>query len=225
MTDSKFCEHGVNVGLKNPPVFCGQCPPDTITKLRGEIVILHSANARGASMVNEINVARAAFARRLGDALGISEDDSIIAAIEKLRADLAKMTPSPEVRAAIIACADVAAAAMHRTSGNPYTGLVFDWLAALPPDAEKPVPCPDCADGAYPHYGGAPGSDFAGPTDADIVVTDRFGVEHHTPKGAFIFARRDPAPRETWPSNFREDPDCPGLGTWFCPSCGGKETA
>lgn len=145
--------------------------------------------------------------------------------IEALRADLAKMTPSPEVRAAIIACADVAAAALHRTSGNPYTGLVFDWLAALPPDAEKPVPCPDCADGAYPHYGGAPGSDFAGPTDADIVVTDRFGVEHHTPKGAFIFARRDPAPRETWPSNFREDPDCPGLGTWFCPSCGGKETA
>lgn len=37
MTDSKFCEHGVNVGLKNPPVFCGQCPPDTIESLRAQL--------------------------------------------------------------------------------------------------------------------------------------------------------------------------------------------
>lgn len=37
MTDSKFCEHGVNVGLKNPPVFCGQCPPDTIATLRADL--------------------------------------------------------------------------------------------------------------------------------------------------------------------------------------------
>ena len=78
-----------------------------IATLRGEIVILHSANARGASMVNEINVARAAFARRLGDALGISEDDSIIAAIEKLRADLARVTGErDEARANACRCAD-----------------------------------------------------------------------------------------------------------------------
>ena len=37
MTDSKFCEHGVNVGLKNPSVFCGQCPPDTIESLRAQL--------------------------------------------------------------------------------------------------------------------------------------------------------------------------------------------
>lgn len=27
-------------------------------------------------------------------------------------------------------------------------------------------------------------------------------------------------PREQWPDNFREDPDFPGMGTYWCPHCG-----
>ncbi|WP_229510776.1 MULTISPECIES: hypothetical protein [unclassified Massilia] len=27
-------------------------------------------------------------------------------------------------------------------------------------------------------------------------------------------------PREQWPDNFAEDPDSPGLGTYWCPVCG-----
>jgi len=27
-------------------------------------------------------------------------------------------------------------------------------------------------------------------------------------------------PKEQWPSNFEEDPQCPGLGIWSCKHCG-----
>lgn len=27
-------------------------------------------------------------------------------------------------------------------------------------------------------------------------------------------------PKTDWPKNYEEDPDCPGLGTWWCPHCG-----
>lgn len=30
-------------------------------------------------------------------------------------------------------------------------------------------------------------------------------------------------PRDTWPKNFREDPDCEGCGTYeYCPHCAGE---
>lgn len=32
-------------------------------------------------------------------------------------------------------------------------------------------------------------------------------------------------PRDQWPSNFREDPDCAGLGTYWCPHCGSGKPA
>ncbi len=27
-------------------------------------------------------------------------------------------------------------------------------------------------------------------------------------------------PKSEWPDNFEEDPDCPGMGTYWCPHCG-----
>lgn len=30
-------------------------------------------------------------------------------------------------------------------------------------------------------------------------------------------------PREQWPDNFIEDPEVPGLGVYFCPSCGKEQ--
>jgi hypothetical protein len=27
-------------------------------------------------------------------------------------------------------------------------------------------------------------------------------------------------PESEWPDNYREDPDCPGCGTYWCPHCG-----
>lgn len=71
----------------------------------------------------------------------------------------------------------------------------------------------------YPHYGGAPGRDFVGPTPRDIDVGD-----HVVPAGTLAFMQRESAPREMWPANFREDEECPGLGVWSCPVCLGTKT-
>lgn len=54
----------------------------------------------------------------------------------------------------------------------------------------------------YPYWGRAPGG--------DRVIFDESGI---------VFAQGDPAPRETWPKNFREDPEMPGFGSYFCPRC------
>lgn len=33
-------------------------------------------------------------------------------------------------------------------------------------------------------------------------------------------------PKEEWPSNYQEDPECPGMGVWWCEHCGeGKPDA
>lgn len=53
------------------------------------------------------------------------ERDEARAELARLRARL----PSEEERAAIIACVDVACAALHRTNGHPHTALAFQWLA------------------------------------------------------------------------------------------------
>lgn len=35
-----------------------------------------------------------------------------------------------------------------------------------------------------------------------------------------------PLPKDEWPSNYQEDPDAPGFGTYWCPVCGeGKPEA
>lgn len=26
-------------------------------------------------------------------------------------------------------------------------------------------------------------------------------------------------PKDDWPENYQEDPDCPGMGTYWCPHC------
>lgn len=111
-----------------------------------------------------------------------------------------------------------------RPYGDPYRAWsrVNEALRAHATGVDAPrvdSVCEECADGAYPYYGGAPGRDYAGPSEKDSTYTDRDGRMHTIPAGAFIFAQRDPAPREQWPANFTEDPDCPGLGTWSCPKC------
>lgn len=55
----------------------------------------------------------------------------------------------------------------------------------------------DC--GCYPHYGVAPHDCFW-----------RIGKP---------FGESRVHPRSSWPANFIEDPDVPGLGTYLCPSC------
>lgn len=64
MNDSKFCEHGVNVGLKNPPVFCGQCPPDTIATLRADLATETAAHE---DRCREVAALRADLARVTGE--------------------------------------------------------------------------------------------------------------------------------------------------------------
>jgi hypothetical protein len=29
-----------------------------------------------------------------------------------------------------------------------------------------------------------------------------------------------PLPAEKWPDGYTEDPDCPGMGVWWCQHCG-----
>lgn len=65
------------------------------------------------------------------------------------------------------------------------------------------MPCEMCTDpdgeGCFPVYG--------------------VGPHTHTTFGANSFATVH-LPPEQWPSNYQEDPDCPGCGTWWCPNCG-----
>jgi hypothetical protein len=56
----------------------------------------------------------------------------------------------------------------------------------------------------------------------------QYGVGPHTCfykiPGAVI-GQSQPLPQEQWPDNYIEDPECPGMGTYFCPYCGdGKPT-
>lgn len=68
-------------------------------------------------------------------------------------------------------------------------------------------------DGCWCHYGHGPG------VKCGFMQT----VEGSSPPGVLL-PPTAPAPREEWPANFREDPECPGLGVWTCDACMAKET-
>lgn len=59
----------------------------------------------------------------------------------------------------------------------------------------------DCE--CYPYWGREPGADYHEIVDGRVVFGQR---------------ERGDAP-ETWPANFRPDPEMPGFGTYFCPVC------
>lgn len=50
-----------------------------------------------------------------------------------------------------------------------------------------------------------------------------YGVAPHTHNiknpGSFI-GSTEVLDKSKWPDNFKEDPDCEGLGTYVCPDCG-----
>ena len=61
-------------------------------------------------------------------------------------------------------------------------------------------------------------------TDPDgLPCFPQYGVGPHTCfykyPGATL-GQSQPLPREQWPENYMEDPDCPGHGVWWCPECG-----
>lgn len=67
--------------------------------------------------------------------------------------------------------------------------------------------CPVCDDGegscVFPYYGVAP---------------------HTHNFGAGLGYSTTILPKDQWPENFQEDPDCPGLGVYLrCPECGAGE--
>lgn len=47
-----------------------------------------------------------------------------------------------------------------------------------------------------------------------------YGVGPHTHAGAQITGSTQPLPKNEWPSNYREDEACPGMGVWWCSHCG-----
>ncbi len=66
--------------------------------------------------------------------------------------------------------------------------------------------CPSCTDpdtGEYlcPHYGVGPHTCY-----------------HKIPNA--VIGQSQPLPKSEWPKNYVEDPDCPGMGIWYCPDCG-----
>jgi hypothetical protein len=74
------------------------------------------------------------------------------------------------------------------------------------------MPCELCDDSegvcVFPYYGVAP------------HVHDVTGRESHADPMAIMGSTRV-LPKSEWPSNFQEDPECPGLGTYtHCPRCG-----
>lgn len=45
--------------------------------------------------------------------------------------------------------------------------------------------------------------------------------KHDLSRGTFIGSTRI-EPKEVWPKNFHEDPECEGCGIWTCPTCDGS---
>lgn len=69
--------------------------------------------------------------------------------------------------------------------------------------SEPKYNCETCGDGEYyPIYG-------VGPHRHDMSRTGS------------IIGSTVHLPGEEWPSNYHEDPDAPGCGTWTCPDCDG----
>ena len=66
------------------------------------------------------------------------------------------------------------------------------------------MPCDHCTDpdgsACFPVYGPAPHKCF-------YLIGKPMG-------------QSEPLPRDQWPEGFTEDPDCLGLGTYWCPHCG-----
>jgi hypothetical protein len=56
----------------------------------------------------------------------------------------------------------------------------------------------------YPYYGMAPHKHKGVQWDVPRTILGSTVIE----------------PKESWPRNFTEDPECPGLGVWSCPECG-----
>lgn len=67
------------------------------------------------------------------------------------------------------------------------------------------MPCEMCLDPdgepGYPQYGVGPHICF------------------HMIPGAVI-GQSKPLPPDQWPANYREDPESPGMGVYWCPNCG-----
>jgi hypothetical protein len=47
-----------------------------------------------------------------------------------------------------------------------------------------------------------------------------YGLGPHTHVGETFIGSTQHLPQDQWPENYREDPDCPGMGVWWCPKCG-----
>ena len=77
----------------------------------------------------------------------------------------------------------------------------------------------DCK--AYPHYGHSPGRSGVEVLDAPIhAVRPKTGEEVYIPAGSVVFGTSpEGTPREEWPDTFIEDPEVPGFGTYYCPTC------
>lgn len=52
-----------------------------------------------------------------------------------------------------------------------------------------------------------------------------YGVGPHRHEGDGMLGSTVILPRDEWPSNYWEDPECPGLGVWTCPYCSSAEPA
>jgi hypothetical protein len=47
-----------------------------------------------------------------------------------------------------------------------------------------------------------------------------YGIGPHTHRAGPVIGSTVPLPAEQWPEGYTEDPECPGMGTWWCPACG-----
>ncbi len=48
-----------------------------------------------------------------------------------------------------------------------------------------------------------------------------YGLGPHTHAGNGNWIRSTTMlPQTNWPTNYSEDPDCPGMGVWWCKHCG-----
>lgn len=47
-----------------------------------------------------------------------------------------------------------------------------------------------------------------------------YGIGPHRHEGEHWIGSTVMLDKAEWPTNYREDKDCPGMGVWWCPKCG-----
>jgi len=151
---------------------------DTIAAYEADSARMRDAVRDLATIANEAGRDRlAAEAAAVDLTTKLAKANARMEAARVERDEARAMLPTAEERDAIIACADVTCAALHRTSGSPYTDATFGFLARTASGAQQTpgtsTPRPSSAGiivGDQPDRVPPSGGDIGGPSGAEAMT-------------------------------------------------------